>query len=65
MNRDTRNHPSNHVNIIISVMNITVLNQIHASDVDSNNFIENCLKPDTWDKKYHWNTENVETRAYI
>ena len=28
-------------------------------------FIANCLKPDTSDKKFHRNTDNLKTRAYI
>ena len=32
--KDIRNHPLNHGTLIISVMNVTVRNQILASDVD-------------------------------
>ena len=28
-------------------------------------FVANFPKPDASDKKIHWNTENLETRAYI
>ena len=27
-------------------------------------FIANCPKPDTLNKKFHWNTENPKTRVY-
>ena len=52
------NHPSIHATLIISILNKTVGNQIHASYLDR-------PKPETLEKKVHWKTENTKTRAYI
>ena len=61
-----RKHPLIHATIIISTMNGMVRNQTCASDVDwriiSLQFVS---KPETSDKKVHWNMENPKTRAYI
>ena len=58
-----RNHPLIHATLIISVMNVTVGNQIHASDVEDH-FVENFPKQYTSDKKFHCNTEKPKTRTY-
>ena len=52
-----RNDPLNHETLIISLMNILARNQIRASDVYWRIISsQNCHKPDTLDKKAHWNT---------
>ena len=59
-----RNHPLIHETLIISVMNVMVGNQIHASDVDRRIIQSNFLKPYTSNNKFHWKTENPKTCAY-
>ena len=60
-----RNHPLNQETLIISLMNILVRNQIRASDVYWRIISsQNYPKPETLDKKVHWNTENTKTFLY-
>ena len=68
-----RNHASIHATIIISVMNITVGNQINASDVYQRIISSQIYQKLTlwiknvhWntDNRFHWNTEKTKTRAY-
>ena len=46
-------------------MKTKVRNQIYTPDVDQRTlFFANITKPDTSDKKSHWNTEKTKNRAY-
>ena len=60
--RDIINHPSINLNLKINMLNVKVGNQIHASDVDRR--IISFPKPDTSDKKVHWNMCNPKTNSY-
>ena len=52
-----KKHPSIHATLIISEMNVTVKKTCFRCGLEDH-FIANCPKPETSDKKVHWNTEN-------